>query len=107
MQKETGMLYFILSMRGKFSITGGRYESIRKNNIHGKKSTEDFLQPVRKIHEENGIVREGIFSAEVSFGYFSKKDGIRQEFDLCEECYDRMIRQFKIPVTVQEETELC
>lgn len=59
MQKEKGMLYFILSMRGKFSITGGRYESIQKNNIHGKKSTEDFLQPVRKIHEDRKRDRQG------------------------------------------------
>ncbi len=66
-------------------------------------STERKVQRIfcnrcgRSMKIENGIVREGIFSAEVSFGYFSKKDGIRQEFDLCEECYDRMIRQFKIP----------
>lgn len=59
MQKETGMLYFILSMHGKFSITGGRYESIQKNNIHGKKSTEDFLQPVRKTHEDRKRNRQG------------------------------------------------
>lgn len=59
MQKETGMLYFILSMHGKLSITGGRYESIRKNNIHGKKSTEDFLQSVRKTHEDRKRNRQG------------------------------------------------
>lgn len=82
--------------------------------VYGKTtSTERKVQKIfcngcgRPMKIENGIVREGIFSGEVSFGYFSKKDGIRQEFDLCEECYDRMIRQFTIPVTVQEETELC
>ena len=68
--------------------------------VYGKTtSTERKVQKIfcnqcgRPMKIENGIVREGIFSAEVSFGYFSKKDGIRQEFDLCEECYDRMIRQ--------------
>ena len=61
----------------------------------------------RIIKMDNGVVKEGIFSAEVSFGYFSKKDGIRHQFDLCEECYDRMTREFLIPVTIQEETELC
>ena len=76
-------------------------------------STERKVQRIfcnqcgRPMKIENGIVREGIFSAEVSVAYFSKNAGIRQEFDLCEEGYDRMIRQFKIPVTVQEETELC
>lgn len=61
----------------------------------------------RAIRVENGVIKEGIFSAEVSFGYFSQKDGVRHQFDLCEECYDRMVRGFRIPVTRQEETELC
>ena len=61
--------------------------------VYGKTtSTERKVQKIfcnqcgRPMKIENGIVREGIFSAEVSFGYFSKKDCIRQEFDLCEEC---------------------
>ncbi|MGN0403240.1 MAG: hypothetical protein ACI4HQ_13410 [Acetatifactor sp.] len=60
----------------------------------------------RELKVEGGILKEGCFSAEYSFGYFSKKDGIKNCFDLCEECYDAMISQFKIPVDAVEETEL-
>lgn len=48
--------------------------------VYGKTtSTERKVQRIfcnqcgRSMKIENGIVREGIFSAEVSFGYFSKK----------------------------------
>lgn len=50
---------------------------------------------------------EGCFSVDHTFGYFSNKDGIRHRFDLCEDCYDRIIEQFAIPVEEDEETELC
>ena len=43
---------------------------------------------------------------EKSWGYFSGKDGESCSFDLCEECYDRMIKEFEIPVEVREQTEL-
>ena len=46
------------------------------------------------------------FSADMTFGYFSRKDGIRHHFDLCEDCYDRVIAGFRIPVEEWEETEL-
>lgn len=40
------------------------------------------------------------------WGYFSKKDGIRHQFVLCEECYDQLIQNFTVPVEVSELTEL-
>lgn len=61
----------------------------------------------RKIKVENGIVKEGCFCGDTIFGYFSKKDGIRHKFDLCEECYDAVIKEFSIPVFEVEEKELC
>lgn len=60
----------------------------------------------RKLKLENGILREGCFAADVRFGYFSRKDGITHHFDLCEDCYDEMISQFRVPVDVAENTEL-
>ncbi len=36
------------------------------------------------------------FHAEKTWGYFSEQDGRRDSFDLCEACYQSMIRQFKI-----------
>ncbi len=55
---------------------------------------------------ENGYLKEECFHADHIFGYFSRKDGTRHSFDLCEECYDRMIARFQIPVETEEEKEL-
>ena len=52
------------------------------------------------------IVHEGIFNVEYMWGYFSKKDGEIHSFDLCEECYDRMIDQFEIQVDIRESNEI-
>ena len=60
----------------------------------------------KKIKMENDRVREGVLSVEKSWGYFSEKDGEVHSFDLCEKCYDRLISQFEIPVTVKKQTEL-
>lgn len=60
----------------------------------------------RALKVEGGILKEGCFSADYLFGYFSKKDGVRNRFDLCEDCYEKIVSQFKIPVEESEETEL-
>lgn len=54
---------------------------------------------------ENGIVQEGVYFGDARWGYFSKKDGERHSFDLCEECYEALIKGFQIPVTVEDDTE--
>lgn len=59
----------------------------------------------RELKLKNGIVQEGIFTGEARFSYFSGKDGEKHSFDLCEECYDRLVKGFLVPVTVEEETE--
>ena len=60
----------------------------------------------KKIKLDKGIVQEGIFDLEYMWGYFSKKDGEIHSFDLCEECYDKMISEFDIPVDVRESNEM-
>lgn len=47
---------------------------------------------------ENGIIKEGICTVDCLWGYFSNKDGERYVFDLCEECYDKITKEFQIPV---------
>lgn len=59
----------------------------------------------RKLVVEDGILREGAFSAEYSWDYFSEKDGEIHRWDLCEECYDRMTGQFRIRPDVEELVE--
>ena len=60
----------------------------------------------RELKVEKEIIREGYFTADVRFGYFSRKDGMRHAFDLCEDCYDSWIGRFVIPVEEVPETEL-
>ena len=60
----------------------------------------------KKLLVERGIVKEGCFHVDSVFGYFSKKDGMRHQFDLCEACYDEMTENFQIPLTEKEDTEL-
>lgn len=60
----------------------------------------------KNLKIEDGIVKEGYFSGDVQFGYFSNKDGSKHSFDLCEECYDKMIQGFAVPVQEEEVTEL-
>lgn len=60
----------------------------------------------KEMKVENGYLKEGCFAADVSFGYFSSRDGVRQRFDLCEECYNKLLEGFQIPVEESEDTEL-
>lgn len=60
----------------------------------------------KELKVEKGMIREGYFTADARFGYFSGKDGTRQKFDLCEDCYDKWIQTFCIPAEELQETEL-
>lgn len=40
-----------------------------------------------------------------AWGYFSEKDLKIHSFDLCETCYDQMIRGFKIPIDIKNNNE--
>ena len=55
---------------------------------------------------KNGILMEGVYEGNQKFGYFSNKDGICHSFDLCEECYDKLIEGFTVEVTKEEVQEL-
>ena len=60
----------------------------------------------KEMAAENGIVKEGIASFALDWGYFSEKDGEHHSFCLCEDCYDKIVKTFAIPVSVQEKNEL-
>ena len=59
----------------------------------------------RKLVVLEVILREGATSFDQAWGYFSEKDGEVHHFDLCEECYDRAVAEFAIPVDVEESLE--
>lgn len=60
----------------------------------------------KELKLENGYLKEGCFTVDYAFGYFSHKDGIRHRFDLCEECYDKMTAKLQIPAEELPENEL-
>lgn len=60
----------------------------------------------RELRVEDGYVKEGCFTANFAFGYFSRRDGMRHRFDLCEDCYDELLGTFAVGVEESEEKEL-
>ena len=60
----------------------------------------------KKIETTDNIKREDYLSIKKEWGYFSKKDGEIHSIFLCESCYDIWTKQFKLPVKVEEQTEL-
>lgn len=60
----------------------------------------------RNLKEENGILKEDMFEAVKEWGFFSKKDLEVHHFYICEECYDRMIKDFVIPVRKSDKKEI-
>ena len=61
---------------------------------------------VKQIRTDRDRIAEGVFSGHVQWGYFSEKDGEIHDFDLCEDCYDKWIASFQIPVEIKTENEL-
>ena len=52
----------------------------------------------REIPMMENRMTEGVCSIEQHWGYESNKDGECHLFDLCEECYDRLVATFAIPI---------
>ena len=57
----------------------------------------------KEIRVENGMIKEGCFCGDAQFGYFSNKDGMKYFFDLCEECYDALLKGFCIPAEIEDD----
>lgn len=78
---------------------------MRKYNKNGMLQTVCCNGCGKKLVVLDGIVREGAVCFDVSWGYFSEKDGEVDHFDLCEECYDQITAEFCIPPEREEQTE--
>lgn len=81
---------------------------MRQNRMEGRGLLKKVVcnQCGRELKLEEGYLREGCYEGQQVFGYFSRKDGLRHKFDLCEECYDKWISGFIIPVEEEEISEL-
>jgi hypothetical protein len=60
----------------------------------------------KKIIMEQGIMKEDVFEAAKEWGYFSKYDLEVHKFNICEECYDKLIASFKIPIEIVKKKEV-
>ena len=54
----------------------------------------------KEFESVDGILH-GLF-VKKEWGYFSGKDLKVHSFNLCEACYDRLLEEFEIPVTVED-----
>ncbi len=79
---------------------------MRKYTKNGELETVICNHCAKKLAVKDGIVREGALMIDHAWDYFSEKDGEVHHLDLCEECYDQLIRSFRLPVDVEERTEL-
>lgn len=59
----------------------------------------------KELVVEDGIVKEGCFSIDYEFDYFSNKDGYIYSLDLCEECFDKWIKGFDTQPKISETKE--
>jgi Fe2+ or Zn2+ uptake regulation protein len=78
----------------------------RANNMNKNGDSPICCNSCGKVLKvENGILKEDAFEATKEWGYFSGRDMEVHQFNLCEECYDKMISQFVIPVEIRKKLE--
>lgn len=61
-----------------------------------KKVNEVFCNRCGRVCVAGGVRAADYIEIEVSWGYFSSKDGERHKCDICEKCYDTIIKDFRI-----------
>lgn len=54
----------------------------------------------------NGILKDQFFSVNQAWGYFSEHDGETDYWDLCQDCYKKLVQSFQIEPDVSEAAEL-
>lgn len=79
---------------------------MRKYRGDGELETVICNRCAKKLAVKNGILREGVFRVKYAWDFFSEKDGERHAWDLCEECYDELLGEFKIAAETEELKEL-
>ena len=59
----------------------------------------------KEIYSGTGIEFVEYLHVEKVWGYFSNRDGVRQEMNICEDCYEEWTSHFQIPVHTSHITE--
>jgi hypothetical protein len=69
-------------------------------------TVEEVVDKLDKLYcnncgKECDFEKEQVVEVKVKWGYNSKKDLEIHEFELCEDCYDDIVADFTMPVTVK------
>lgn len=78
---------------------------IYKNKQSGELEKVICNKCKREIIAENGIIKEGVMNIKCDWDYFSNKDGQSHSFDLCEKCYDEIIKDFALKPAINDINE--
>lgn len=79
---------------------------MRKYNTMGQLEKVVCNQCKKEVICSGDILKEQFFSVRYSWGYFSGRDGETDEWDLCQDCYEKLVKSFQIACEVSEKTEL-
>ncbi len=76
---------------------------MRQYNIEETKKLKKIIcnKCGKEILVENDVPEKDVLCVQQRWGYFSEKDNEVHHFDLCEECYDKWIQTFQIPVEIE------
>lgn len=76
-----------------------------KKNVKEIKETEKIICNMcgREIEVNEGVPAEDVLEVRKRWGYFSAKDNRRDSFELCEDCYDKLVESFLVPVETESE----
>ena len=78
---------------------------MKKYDINGRLTKVVCNGCGQNIPCSGNIIIGAALSFRAEWGYFSDKDGQVHNFDICENCYDKIVKNFTIPVDIQEKTE--
>lgn len=78
--------------------------------IYSQENTAELMEVIcnkcgKRITVTKGVPDGEWLHIEKNWGYFSRKDGVRHTFDICEECYDKWAADFAEPVATEENVE--
>ena len=76
---------------------------MRKHGKNGQLESVVCNKCGKKLVVEQGILREGAVMFDHCWDFFSEKDGEKHSFELCEECYDALLKGFRIPAEIEEQ----
>jgi hypothetical protein len=73
------------------------YLSLVKCNQCGK----EFSNAEEEFYDSEEIVPDVVHQFKISFGYGSKFDGNSIQFDLCDECLEKLKNSFVVPTKIE------